>query len=280
MVTITNHTKLSEIILANPDSIDAIAAIAKPLEKLKNPLLRKLMASRITLSEAADMSGCDLDLFRQALIPLGFSFDQEGAVNEKEEIEKKPQWLLTIPDDKISDFDVRPVMESGDDPLKAIVKKFGALPDGEVLCIINSFVPYPLISLLAGKSLTFTAQTSPSEHHTWFLKRVCEVNPCIEKPLGKALIMDDETSFAATLANFPEPSVKRIDVRHLQMPAPMQTILDALTGLGGSDALYVYHKKVPVYLLEELNETQFGVHVLNLAEGEVRLLIYKNGSEK
>lgn len=276
MVTITNQTKLSEIILANPDSIGAIAAIAKPLEKLKNPLLRKLMASRITLSEAAHISGCDLDLFRQALIPLGFRFDQEDAVNEKE-IEKKPQWLLTIPDDKISDFDVRPVMESGDDPLKAIVKKFGALPDGEVLCIINSFVPYPLISLLAGKSLTFTAQTGPSEHHTWFLKRFCEVNPSVEKTLGKALIMDDETSFAAALANFPEPAVKRIDVRHLQMPAPMQTILDALTGLGDGDALYVYHKKVPVYLLEELNETQFGVHVLNLAEGDVRLLIYKNG---
>lgn len=279
MVTITNHTKLSEIILANPDSIDAIAAIAKPLEKLKNPLLRKLMASRITLSEAAHISGCDLDMFRQALMPLGFSFDQEDAVNEKE-IEKKPQWLLNIPHDKISSFDVRPLMEFGDDPLKAVVKKFGAITDGEVLCIINSFVPYPLISLLAGKSLTFTEQTGPSEHHTWLLKRFCEVNPSVEKTLGKALIMDDETSFAAALANFPEPSVKRIDVRHLLMPAPMQTILDALTGLSDSDALYVYHKKVPVYLLEELHETQFGVHVLNLPEGEVRLLIYKNGLEK
>lgn len=275
MFTITNRTRISEIVRSNPESIKAIASVAKPLEKLKNPLLRRIMAPRVTLAEAAAIGGCDPEQLRQVLIPLGFRFSEDSSDNDTEKMENKPQWLLAVPNDKIYNFDVRPIIDGGEDPLKAIIKKFGSIQDGEVLCIINSFVPYPLINLLSKESLTFTQELNASEHHTWFLKRTRGAEVTTKKESDMKVIMDDEKSFATALAGFDEKSVKRIDVRHLHMPVPMQTILKELTALPADCALYVYHKKVPVYLLEELHNEQFVVHVLNLGEGEVRLLIYE-----
>lgn len=60
MATITNRTKIPEIIKINPDRINAIASLAKPLEKLKNSLLRRIMAPGVTL-EAAAIGDCDLE---------------------------------------------------------------------------------------------------------------------------------------------------------------------------------------------------------------------------
>jgi hypothetical protein len=59
------------------------------------------------------------------------------------------------------------------------------------------------------------------------------------------------------------------------MPQPMQTILAELKTLPGNHALYVHHKRVPVYLLEELADKDYEVHIRNIEEGNVKLLIYK-----
>ncbi len=38
------------------------------------------------------------------------------------------------------------------------------------------------------------------------------------------------------------------------MPLPMHTILEALKTLPNDKALFVYHKRIPVFLLPELEE--------------------------
>lgn len=274
MVTITNRTRISEIIKANPHSIDVITAIAKPLQKLKNPLLRKIMAPRVTLEEAASIGGCDPGDIIGALIPLGFKHIPFNTENDMNEEEKKPKWLLSVPQDMITELDVRPVIEHGQDPLKQIIEKFGALRDGQILCIINSFVPYPLINLLSKQSLTYTEQSEEaSTHYTWFLKR--QRHEEVQETSVEGIHMEDEDSFGRVLSNFDEKQLVRIDVRSLPMPEPMQVILQELKSLPSGHALYVYHKRVPVYLLEEIRHETFTIHILDLGVGEVRLLIYK-----
>src|SRR5690606_87721 len=143
---ITKNTKISELIKADKNSIDALAAIAKPLEKLKNPILRKLMASRVTIAEAAQMGRVTIREFEEALKPLGFTFESD----DKETIiesDATPKWLQGIEKEKISYFDVRELLASGNDPLKEIMKKFKEVELGNVLCIINTFVPTPLVRL-------------------------------------------------------------------------------------------------------------------------------------
>ncbi|HNA34565.1 MAG TPA: DUF2249 domain-containing protein, partial [Flavobacteriales bacterium] len=66
-----------------------------------------------------------------------------------------------------------------------------------------------------------------------------------------------------------------IDVRHLEMPLPMLTILDALEHLPEGHALYVDHKRIPVFLLPELEERGFEYRVKEIADGDVKLFIFK-----
>jgi len=148
----TPQTKISDIINYNKASIDAIASIAPPLKRLKNPILRKVMASRVTVVEAANMGGCKVEDFVRVLEPLGYSFDMGSAqapgVQQTLLKNEKPEWLKNSSTESIINFDVRPIIEHGTDPLKEIMQKFKEVEPGKILCIINSFVPTPLIHLL------------------------------------------------------------------------------------------------------------------------------------
>lgn len=277
MVTITRRTRISEIIKCSPASIDAIASVAKPLEKLRNPLLRRIMASRVTISQAAAMGGCELKDLLAALGPLGFRYEQDTMDDFKTESESegKPQWLLSIAPDQIHTLDVRPAIQGGTDPLKAIMERFSSLRDGQVLCVVNSFTPYPLINLLSKQSLAYTADVVGNEVHTWFLKRMQDETGAWD-PANVGVHMESADAFAAAVAGFDESQIRRIDVRALPAPGPMQTILEGLVSLPAGYALYVYHKKVPVYLLEAIQDQQFVVHVLNDVDDQVRVFIYAN----
>jgi uncharacterized protein (DUF2249 family) len=70
-------------------------------------------------------------------------------------------------------------------------------------------------------------------------------------------------------------NLETIDVRYLQMPLPMHNILEALNKLPEQKALYVIHKRIPVFLLPELRERNFDYRIKEVADGEVYLLIFK-----
>ncbi|WP_460686862.1 DUF2249 domain-containing protein [Niabella aquatica] len=276
------HTKISDIIRYNKSSIDAIASIAPPLKRLKNPILRKVMASRVTVAEAAKMGGCKVEDFERVLKPLGYRFsgnEQQAApaaVPPNAEGKEKPDWLKAAPGEDLIRFDVRPVIERGTDPLKEIMRKFNEVPGGKILCIINTFVPTPLIHLLEKDKAesSFVDTISDKEFHTYFLKKQ-KKNSATSGPSEK-VVMHDAASFEKVSTLFLGENRTTIDVRDLEMPLPMQTILAELETLPAGHGLYVHHKRVPVFLLEELAAKDFSVHIHNIDEGDVKMLIFKD----
>src|SRR5690348_5212180 len=135
MVTIYRDTKIAQIIKANKDSIEAIASVAAPLEKLRNPLLRKLLAGRVTLAEAAAMGGCDIAALAAALAPLGFEFLDLNRTAGRQKQAGSPRgnisaWLGGRP---VTRLDVREDLASGQDPLKKIMAVVKGLPEGTAL---------------------------------------------------------------------------------------------------------------------------------------------------
>ncbi len=275
MKTISINTKISELIKENSGSVDAIASIAKPLEKLKNPILRKIMASRVTIAEASKMTGTKIDDFKRVLSPLGFIFEGDESAKEESSAKSKPSWLKDAPKEIIDFYDVRPIIDDGADPLKEILHRFKEVKPGEILCVINGFVPTPLIHLLKQEKAedTFVETISDKEFHTYFLKKKkdAEVAPLA----GNKLQINGSDEFSEILAKFSDDQLRRIDVRELEMPGPMQAILGELEILPEGNALFIDHKRVPVYLLEELADKDFEVHINNVAEGDVKMLIFK-----
>jgi hypothetical protein len=69
---INADTKIAKILKQNPAALEAIISITPKFEKLRNPLLRKLMAGRTSIGMASKISGCKLDEFFKKLAPLVF----------------------------------------------------------------------------------------------------------------------------------------------------------------------------------------------------------------
>lgn len=269
------QTKISEIIGHDAASIQAIADVAPPLKRLKNPLLRKIMASRVTVKEAARMGGCQPEDIIRVLDPLGYRYMASEDHEPDHPQDDTPGWLSEARSADIHTFDVRPIIENGTDPLKAIVTRFKVVGAGEILCVINSFVPTPLIHLLEGKQAdqSFVKQMNDREFHTFF-RKTTEFSAPENSPKTNVL-MDDAITFQEVCGQFSSHQTKVIDVRHLAMPMPMQTILAELEELPEGWALYVHHKRVPVYLLEELADGGFDVRIHRIRDGNVKMLIFQ-----
>jgi len=268
-MTINANTKISALLKQYPDSLEAIVSISPKFEKLRNPLLRKVMAGRTTIAMASKLGGCSVNDFFNKLQPLGFEIDADT----KEVLVEKtsaPDFLKNIDADNIIDLDVRPVFESGKDPLNIIMQKVKQLKAGQVLKIINTFEPTPLIHLLGKQGFESYAETiEPEVIHTYFYKKSTE-------PFGlKTEAVANLHDWDKILDRFKEKFIT-IDVRKLEMPLPMHTILDALENLPAGKALYVYHKRIPVFLLPELEERKFSFRIKEINTSEVHLLIFKD----
>jgi uncharacterized protein (DUF2249 family) len=94
-----------------------------------------------------------------------------------------------------------------------------------------------------------------------------EKNKKTEAESDKPVFKEIEKRFAGKM--------KEIDVRHLEMPLPMVTILEEIEGLKEGDALYVHHKKLPQYLLPELEERNFKWASQDIDESNIKLIIFK-----
>jgi uncharacterized protein (DUF2249 family) len=268
MMNINAQTKIGAIIKHNPGALDAIVSIHPKFEKLRNPVLRKLMAGRASIGMAAKMGGCSVQDFFNKLEPLGFRVDRE-VKEQANEASEMPAFLRTIDPTQIVNLDVRPVLETGKDPLQRILEKIRSLSSGKVLMLTNSFEPTPLMKLLNKQGFeSFADHIQDDLVHTYFYK-TGETNLVSSLSAKPASIGFNE------LVEQYQGKMQELDVRHLEMPGPMQAILAELDKLPGGHALFVYHKRIPVFLLPELADRKLDYRIKEIREGEVHLIIFK-----
>lgn len=247
MMTINANTKISSLLKYNADALEAIVSISPKFTKLRNPILRKVIAARTSIAMASKFGGCSVDDFFNKLQPLGFEIDI-SAIEMEKVIENKPvpAFMKNIAADKMIELDVRAVIESGKDPLDIIVKKVKTLQTGAVLKIINSFEPTPLMHLLGKQGFESYAETISDELvNTYFYKK------------GDLTILpeNNKTDYSKgweEILNRFKDKLVTIDVRALEMPLPMHTILETLATLPTGKALFVYHKRIPVFLFGQV----------------------------
>jgi uncharacterized protein (DUF2249 family) len=269
---INSQTKLAGIIKESAEALDAIISISPKFEKLRNPILRKLMATRTSIATASKVAGCQVSDFFNKLKPLGFEIDN-CTLPANGENQNMPSFLLAIQKDQLTELDVRPLLSSGEDPLGPIIKKIKWLKPGQVLKIINSFYPEPLILLLKKQGFdSFADQIDEYRVDTYFY-RTQDVGGSSQQPeVGSQ--KQEEAGWDDILKKY-KSNLLELDVRRMEMPKPMIAILDALDKLPDDTALFVHHKRIPVYLVPELNDRKFSYRVQEIGEGEVNLLIYK-----
>lgn len=268
-MTINANTKIARILKENPDALEAIVSINPKFEKLRNPLLRKILAGRTSIAMASKMAGCEVNDFFTKLKPLGFEIDLATLPIEKK-IKELPTFITKLKKEQIIDFDVRDLLASGKDPLNLILDKIKAVQAGQVLKIINTFEPVPLIKMLEKQGFIVYADViSDDLVETYFYKQTdkdtISVEPAANASKGWDEVMNRFTNKLVT-----------VDVRELEMPQPMFTILSELDKLPADKALHVYHKRIPVFLLPELADRKFEYRIKEISDGNVHLLIFKD----
>lgn len=269
MMTINANTKIAAILKQHPEALDAIVSMSPKFNKLRNPLLRKLMASRTSINMASKVAGCQVNDFFEKLKPLGFVADKTATIDKEEMPETAPSFLQDVNEQEIVELDVRPIIDSGKDPFNIITGKIKQLQSGEILKLVNSFEPVPLIQILSKQGFEYYVESiNENLVNTYFRKmpgtRIAEAST------------EKTTVDWSELINRFEANIVTVDVRHLEMPLPMMTILEALEKLQADHALFVYHKRIPMFLLPELAERRFDFRIKEIGEGEVHLLIFKS----
>lgn len=270
VVTINEQTKISALLKHNPAVLEAIISLSPDFKKLRNPFLRKVMAGRTSIKMASKIGGCTPQDFFDILQDFGFEIDPKITVEEEiEEKENLAIYLKTLNPKQIISFDVREILAEGGDPLRSIQQKIKEMPNGFVLKIINTFEPIPLINILEKQNLkVFVNRISDKRVDTYFHKNSTNLELHVEDKVNDSLDWDE-------IYKLFESNLVKIDVRHLEMPLPMMTILETLETLPDKKALYVHHKKVPIFLLTELKERSFDYRIKEI-KGNVDLLIFKN----
>ena len=265
------NTKISHVFRENKDAIDTIAGINQHFKKLKNPVLRKVLAPRVTIKDAAKIGNITTTEILQKLEAIGFEvvYDDQTMAETSQEANESSKPIEAILN--IVRLDVRPTIASGADPFKEIMGAIKKMADDETLEIINVFEPTPLIQILKGKGYkTWTEKIGEEEYHTYFTK---VSDSSHEEIVAEMPIV--EGSFDEKLATYGE-NLREIDVRLLEMPEPMVTILSELATLPEDHVLLVNHKKIPQFLLPELKNRNFKLMSKDIEEGLVQLIIYKD----
>ncbi|MCC6753680.1 MAG: DUF2249 domain-containing protein [Saprospiraceae bacterium] len=272
MIPIDANTKIAFLINQHPDALEAIVSLSPHFKKLRNPLLRKLMASRTTIDTACRVGKIPLRLFFERLATLGFVATGTNATDKEPDAEPRPlpEAVRSLQPEKVVDLDVRPILGSGVDPLERILQEVRKLSAGHVLKVINSFEPAPLILLLKRQGFEAHAVHLDADTvETYFFRSSESVSmPKSERPVPGGSWEEIQNRYAA--------SMTRLDVRGMEMPQPMFAILDALEGLEAGKALFVQHKRVPVFLLPELEERGIDYVLNDRGEGDVQMILYRN----
>lgn len=172
---------------------------------------------------------------------------------------------------KIIELDVRPILAGGVDPFEKIMETLKEINDNDTLIIINTFEPVPLINKLGTMGYNHkTERPVDGEVHTYLSK----IKNFSLPDSADSKNEDSDLSFEDLELKF-KGKLKEIDVRDLEMPMPMVTILEEVEKLSDGEALFVHHKRLPQYLLPELENRDFKLVTKEVDESNLKLIIFK-----
>ncbi len=265
---IDKNTKISKMLEAYPQTLEVMLHTNSHFKKLQNKFLRRTVAKRVTVEQAAGIAGVSLeDLLRR--LNLSIKEDSVSEINEEAEEEseeifmetEKPEKLKNIPQGKIVGLDVREDIAAGNDPFIKIMGTVKSLKNDEVLKITNVFEPIPLYSILKKKGL---------EHYTERTDDIWQIYFYKEESLEENEI--EENAYEATAV---EEKVIELDVRNLPPPEPMIKIFEMLPQMDDKTVMLVHHHREPMMLYEKLEERGFEAVTNKIEENYFKVVITK-----
>ncbi len=169
-------TKLSEALKASPDILEYVISLnPHDFERLRNPLLNKVMPTRISLRRLAAMVGMSESEFVAKINALaGLDNDTEGSATRASlpvSQAETPDWLNGVDLEQIKWVDVTPIDAVLGDPMPPINIAVNTSKPGDVVGIKHMWEPQPLYDIWHARGLRFwSQQISPDLWHVFVFK--------------------------------------------------------------------------------------------------------------
>jgi hypothetical protein len=166
-------TRLKKALELDPRVVDYIVSLnPHDFERLRNPLMRRLMAPRITLGRVAAMARVPVaELLERiaALSNVPVEFGEENLPTPQSP-EETPLWVTNMDPAGVRVVDLLPLDDASDtDPMPAVAKGVKSLALGEALLIKHRWEPQPLYDVWdkTGGLEWFAQQVSDDEWWVW-----------------------------------------------------------------------------------------------------------------
>ncbi|HLL14553.1 MAG TPA: DUF2249 domain-containing protein [Pyrinomonadaceae bacterium] len=178
---VTSDMTVKEALNINEHMLGAFVWLAPEFERLRNPALRKVMAGRVNVEQAARIGRIPLT---EALYVLNLAAGEDETALTQELIALnpecfncresnptlKPREILRLQDtDRLVHLvDVMPQAERAEDPQPAILRELNALRSAEeVLLVRHPFDPIPLRDLLERRG--YASWAEERRPHEWYI---------------------------------------------------------------------------------------------------------------
>jgi len=264
----------------HPELVETLASYHPHFKHLRSKLLRRVMAPRVTLAQAARIAGVPADdllaTLRQAVGEAeatphpAVSPEGSGNVDAASPVpgeEPRPAAISELPGSRQVHVDVREDVHRGQEPFARIMAAVKALAPHEVLVLRTPFEPFPLYDVLGKRGLAhWTECRAADDWSVWFYPRA---------GAGAATGRREEASPATT-----EPRTRVIDVRGLEPPQPMVRVLEELERIEPGERLEVLHERRPTFLYPQLDERGFIHETEDLEPGLVRIVIRRGAAAR
>lgn len=150
ILVITPKTKVLQLIETYPQLETLLIEMVPVFEKLKNPVLRKTIAKVATLQQAAAIGNVKAEELINAL-RKAVGQDKVEVLEGASYVSKQPDWFA---ESKIvKDFDIREMLDAGEQPLNQAVSDLSLLKSGEIYQLTSPFLPAPLIEKASSLNL-------------------------------------------------------------------------------------------------------------------------------
>lgn len=238
--------RVRDVIARDARLIDLFVSFSPHFERLRNPVMRRVVAGMVTIEQAATIAGVPtatvLDTLNAAL-----GVAPAAQTDASETKETRPSTMHRHPSDRIvAEVDVREDLRAGREPFSRIMSAVRTVGD-DLLRIRATFEPVPLVSVLAQRGLECeTEEHAPDDWSLWAWRGAPEP--------ATAPVASTETPPSGGEARDGE---LWLDVRGLEPPEPMARTLVALETLPPGVTLVQVNVRIPQFLLPVLDERGF-----------------------
>ena len=176
------------------------------------------------------------------------------------------------------ELDVRPHLRKKLEPFQLIMNTVKSLEKGDVFVLHATFKPTPLLGLMKTKGFVHQTEKAADDHwivtfvHKKNKHRLEETRTRVDEPEDS---LSNRSSTETAVENG-DPTITELDNRGLEPPQPMVRTLSALERSRPGDEVIIHNDRVPVFLIDELNNLGYRYTVEEQPDGSAKVRIQKS----